>query len=105
MNAEQASKRTMRKPTWLYFREGRRWRGSRATAPVGSAGVVATACIEEEIASNTGSPCWRGRPHGSQLTTREGQVGLAGVADRPVRLKRAANPAGGKGPEFKADVC
>ena len=33
----------MRKPTWLYFREGRRQRGSRATGPVGSAGVMATA--------------------------------------------------------------
>jgi len=26
------------------------------------------------------------------------------VADRPVILKKAANPAGGKGPEFKANV-
>ena len=95
----------MRKPTWLRFREGRRQRGREATAPVGSAGVMATACSEEEIASNTGSPCRRGRPHGPKLASREGQVGRAGVADRPVILKKAANPAGGKGPEFKADVC
>ena len=95
----------MRKPTWLYFREGRRQRGSRATAPVGSAGVMATARTQEEIASNTGSPCRRGRPHGPQPATREGQVGRAGVADRLVLLRKAGNPAGGKGPEFEADVC
>ncbi len=47
----------MWKPTWLNYREGRRQRGGRAMAPVGSTGVVAMACIEEEIASNTGSPC------------------------------------------------
>jgi hypothetical protein len=56
VNAEQASKRAMRKPTRLNYGEGRRrghpaWPGllGRATGCSGSAGVMATACTYMEI--------------------------------------------------------
>jgi len=38
---------------------------------------------------------------GPQLTTREGEVGRASVADRPVVPERPGNTGGGKGPEFR----
>ena len=40
----------------LIYGEGRRRWDEIATAPSGPAGVVATACLEEEIERNTGSP-------------------------------------------------
>lgn len=61
MNVEQASKRVMWEPSRLSNGEGRRRleegpRRTRATYPVGPTGVVATACVKEELISNTGSP-------------------------------------------------
>jgi hypothetical protein len=56
VNAGQASKRQMRKPTHCYAGEGRGGRARRATAPDPSAGVVAAACMDMEIDRNTGSP-------------------------------------------------
>ena len=57
VNAEQASKETLRKPTRRQYGEGRRPCGKRATtAPSGSAGVMAAACMHKEIDRNTGSP-------------------------------------------------
>lgn len=60
VNAEQASKRVMRKPTPLNLEEGRRrWEGE-SDGPSGSAGVVATACTHTGMERNTGSPPrWR----------------------------------------------
>lgn len=60
VNAEQASKRVMWEPTRLNNGEGRCWleevpHAGRATNPAGPTGVVATACMQEESTSNTGS--------------------------------------------------
>ena len=43
---------------------------------------------------------WRGT---RQPTTREGRVGLFGVAERPVLLTRLGNAGGGKGPQVRSD--
>ena len=58
VNAEQASKKVMREPTRPSHAEGRRGPGptSRATDLGRPAGVVATACLQEETQRNTGSP-------------------------------------------------
>ena len=51
--------------------------GETATAPSGSVGVMASACLEEEIDRNTGSPTWWRRVTANQtpVTDRLGQVG------------------------------
>ena len=49
MSAEQASKRTNAEADPSGFRGGPLSLGKIATAPNGSAGVVAPACMEEEI--------------------------------------------------------
>ena len=53
-----------------------------ATASNGSAGVVASACMEEEIVGTREAPAVRGR--GSQRELREEQARPCGVADRLV---------------------
>ncbi len=60
VNAEQASKKQMRKPTHCYAGEGRWDWARRATAPDPTAGVVAMACMYKEIDRNTGSPSGEG---------------------------------------------
>ena len=69
-----------------------------ATASGGSAGVVASACMEEEIVGTRETPTMRGR--GSQLELREEQAGSCGVADRLVVLLKPGNAGGGKEPDF-----
>ena len=69
-----------------------------ATASNGSAGVVASACMEEEIVGTREAPMERGR--GSQPELREEQAGPSGVADRPVLLMKPGNAGGGKEPDF-----
>ena len=60
VNAEQASKSAMRKPTRSRIRGRLPSMGKRAIpAPIDSAGVVATACIQEEDRCNTGNPIAR----------------------------------------------
>jgi hypothetical protein len=56
VNAEQASKRTMAEADPPEFRGRPMPLGETATAPSGSVGVMASACLEEEIDRNTGSP-------------------------------------------------
>jgi hypothetical protein len=56
----------------------------------------------KEFSINTGSPRWRGS--GPQPDAREGQAGLAGVADRLVVPMKPGNAGGGKGPELKENV-
>ena len=51
-----------------------------ATASSGSVGVMASACMEEEIDGTREAPTVRGR--GSQPELREEQAGPCGVADR-----------------------
>jgi hypothetical protein len=72
--------------------------GRRATASNGSVGVVAPACLEEEIVGTREAPTVRGR--GSQPELREEQAGPSGVADRLVRLMKPGNAGGGKEPDF-----
>ncbi len=103
VNAGQASKRVMRKPTRRHPRGRLTLAGKRATrAPAGSAGVVAAARMEEGGGSNTGSPWrWRGT---RQPTAREGWVGPPGVAERLVVPMKSGNADGGKGPWFESGV-
>ena len=103
VNAEQASKRTMRRPTRQPFR-GRLTRlgvNERRSTPSRCAGVVATACTQ-------GKRTQHGKPHGvvsdDQLEAREGQAGRLGVAERFVVPLKLGNAGGGKGPQFKTDA-
>ena len=88
MNAEQASKRTMRRPTQRSFR-GRLTRlgeVSEAVAPDAAPGVVAAACTQ-------GKRTKHGKPQrvfsDDQPEAREGQAWRSGVAERfVVPLKR-----------------
>jgi hypothetical protein len=66
--------------------------------PHDPAGVVATACLQREMARNTGSPS--GGRASSQPDAREGQAGPCGVADRLVVPTKPGNAGGGKGPDF-----
>ena len=50
--------------------------GETATAPSGSVGVMASACLEEEIVETREAPTMRGR--GSQLELREEQARSCG---------------------------
>ena len=99
MNAEQASKRSLRRPTGRPFpgrliRLGKRAKSSSSRC----AGVVAIACTQGKRAQH-------GKPHGvvsdDQPDAREGQAGRFGVAERPVVPKKPGNAGGGKGPQFK----
>ncbi len=72
--------------------------GETATAPNGSVGVMASACMEEEIVGTREAPTVRGR--GSQPELREEQAGPSGVADRLVLLMKPGNAGGGKEPDF-----
>ncbi len=51
--------------------------GEKATAPSGSVGVMASACMEEEIDRNTGSPMrwWRVTTNQTPVTDRLGCMG------------------------------
>ena len=69
-----------------------------ATASNDSAGVVASACMEEEIVGTREAPTVRGR--GSQPELREEQAGPSGVADRLVLLMKPRNAGGRKEPDF-----
>ena len=103
VNAEQSSKRTMRRPTRQPFR-GRLIRlgeAERGDTPSRCAGVVATACTQ-------GKRTQHGKPHGvvsnDQPEAREGQAGRLGVAERFVVPLKPGNSGGGKGPQFKTDA-
>jgi hypothetical protein len=56
VNAEQASKRAMREPTYRTDREGRRRSSNERHGSTGPAGVLAMACMEADSTGNTGSP-------------------------------------------------
>jgi hypothetical protein len=78
---------------------GRPWPLDKiATASNGSVGVVASACLEEEIVETREAPTMRGR--GSQLELREEQARPFGVADRLVLLWKPGNAGRGKEPDF-----
>ena len=98
MNAEQASKRDVAEADPAEFRGRPMPQGETATAPSGSVGVMASACLEEEIVETREAPTMRGR--GSQLELREEQARSCGVADRLVLLWKPGNAGGGKEPDF-----
>ena len=73
--------------------------GKRATrAPIGSAGVLAVACVQEGDSSNTGSP--DGGAHAPTGNPR-GPAWAGGVAERLVVPGKPGNAGGGKGPQFE----
>jgi hypothetical protein len=102
VNAEQASKRTMRRPTRLPYR-GRLTRlvNEQSSSSSRCAGVVATACTQ-------GKRTQHGKPQGvvsdDQPDTCEGESGRSGVTERLVILLKPGNAGGGKGPQFKTDA-
>jgi len=102
VNAEQASKRSMRRPTRLPYR-GRLTRlGKRADdAPSRCAGVVATACTQGKRAQH-GKP--RGGLSDDQPDAREGGSGRPGVTERLAVPLKPGNAGGGKGPQFRTDA-
>src|SRR5260221_5128977 len=104
VNAEQASKRTMCRPTRQPFR-GRLTRMGEfraRTTPICCTGVVAAACTQ-------GKRTQHGKPHcvirDDQPDAREGQAGRSGVAERPVVPLKPGNAGGGKGPWFKTNAA
>ncbi len=98
MNAEQASKRDVAEADPAEFRGRPLPLGRIATAPNGSVGVMASACMEEEIVGTREAPTVRGRV--SQPELREEQAGPSGVADRLVVLMKPGHAGGGKEPDF-----
>ena len=98
VNAEQAPKRHVAEADPAEFRGRPLPLGRIATAPNGSVGVMASACMEEEIVGTREAPTVRGRV--SQPELREEQAGPFGVADRLVLLMKPGNAGGGKEPDF-----
>ena len=94
VNAEQSSKRTMRRSTRQPYR-------GRSDTFRRCAGVVAAACTQ-------GKRTKHGKPQGvvsdDQPEAREGQAGRPGVAERFVVPRKPGNAGGGKGPQFKTDA-
>ncbi len=103
VNVEQASKQAMRKPTRLRYGEGRRPPDLMSDIRLEeSAGVVTSACMQEEVVWNTGSPSDGERD--LQPEPREGQAGPCRVAERPVVARKPGNAGGAKGPWFRVSV-
>src|SRR5258708_15578038 len=104
VNAEQASKRTMCRPTRQPFR-GRLTRMGEfraRTTPICCTGVVAAACTQ-------GKRTQHGKPQcvirDEQPDAREGQAGRSGVAETLVVPLKPGNAGGGKGPQFKTNAA
>src|SRR4249920_391790 len=107
VNAEQASKRTMRRPTRLPYR-GRLIRLGEVSKARRSAAAPGywRQHVHKESARNTGSPKARsGQEWQDQPDAREGQAGRSGVAERFVVPRKPGNSGGGKGPQFKTDAA
>jgi hypothetical protein len=88
-------------PTRLRFGEGRSHPDRTSETSRWSAGVVATACMKEEIWRNTGSPTGKGYRNREPARDRLGPIG---VTDRLAVPRKPGNSGGGKGPEFKVKV-
>jgi hypothetical protein len=97
VNAEQAPKIPMRKPTRLHDGEGCHRRERRATRPErvrrGSGGGMSARRLDAT----------RETPHdaATQPDAREGQAGSGGESERPIAPLKPAKADGGKGPWFK----
>jgi hypothetical protein len=103
VNAEQASKRTMRGPTRSPNRGRLTCLGEQEQAmiPAAAPGYVATACTQ-------GKRTQHGKPQSAlsdeQPIAREGWVGRSGVAERPVVPGKPGNAGGGKRPQFRTNA-
>src|ERR1700737_1051742 len=103
VNAEQASKRTMCRPTRQPFR-GRLIRPGEMSEEYAQPlhRGVAAACTQ-------GKRTQHGKPQcvirDDQPDAREGQAGRAGVAERLVVPLKPGNAGGGKGPQFKTNAA
>ncbi len=103
VNAEQISKRTMRRPTRQSFR-GRLIRlGYRAKLSAQTLRWDSGGSMYTRKAYATREALWRGQSK-DQLEAREGQAGRHGVAERFVVPLKLGNAGGGKGPQFKTDA-
>jgi hypothetical protein len=103
VNAEQASKRVMRKPTRLRNGEGRRREPSAWPGLLGKSGRISRfrrgsgdSMHAQGEATQHGKPD-AVRARDPQLDSREGQAGPRGVAERPVVPLKPGNAGGGKG--------
>ena len=102
VNAEQASKRTMRRLTRICNRGKLIRLGKRADeAPSCCAGVLAMACTQ-------GKARQHGKPHDvvsdDQPDAREGRSGRPGVTERLVVPMKLGNAGEGKGPQFRTNA-
>jgi len=103
VNAEQSSKRTMRRPTRQPFR-GRLTRlGERAKQYAQTLRRGSGDSMYTRKAYATREAPRRGRSD-DQPEAREGQAGRPGVAERFVVPLKPGNSGGGKGPQFKTDA-
>src|SRR5215470_3761507 len=100
VNAEQASKRTMHRPTRLPYRGRltRLGRSERSGTSNRCAGVLATACTQGKRTQH-GKP--RGEVRDDQPDAREGQAGAVGWRRGPQVPLKPGNAGGGKGPQLK----
>ena len=103
VNAEQASKRTMCRPTRSLCRGRLIWPGEMSEDDAwllhrGSGGGMSI----RKAYANQGKPQAVARD--GQLDAREGQAGRHGVAERLVVPMKPGNAGGGKGPQFKTDA-
>ena len=93
VNVEQASKRTMCRPTRLPYRGRLKWLGELSEDCRCYTGVLAAACTQ-------GKRTKHGKPQGvvsdDQSDAREGQVGRHGVAERFAVPLKPGNAGGGK---------
>ncbi len=97
VNAEQASKQLMRKPTRLFSGEGRRPVGEMSDSAQGiPPGYWRWHAWIREPTGTREAPAVPERVW--QPTAREGQVGSFGVAERPVVVRKPGNAGGAKGP-------
>ena len=102
MNAEQASKRKMCRPTRCLFRGRLIWRGdtSEDDARLLHRGSGGSMSIRKAHATREAPR--RGKDN--QPDAREGQAGRHGVAERFVVPMKPGNAGGGKGPQFKTNA-
>src|SRR5260370_3659655 len=102
VNAEQSSKRTMRRSTRQPFRGRLIGRGEQ------SKGCAQPLRRGSGDSMYTRKRTQHGKPHGvvsnDQPEAREGQAGRLGVAERFVVPLKPGNSGGGKGPQFKTDA-
>jgi len=110
VNAEQASKSSMRKPTRQWNGEGRRRWYPAWPGLLGKSDLIQRfrrgngdgMHVDGDLTQHGKPDMAEGRD--LQPDSREGQAGPCGVADRPVVPWKPGNAGGGKGPWFKVNA-